>query len=333
VVLLVSGAFLTGTFASQAKPSETVSYVQRALEIMDTGLYADTPAWRKTREQALQEAARLDRIPDSYPILRHAVAVAGGRHSAFYSPQEAAIFDAEYAPGQDFAATVQVRQGVGILVLPTYGRFDPGPTAAYIEAGAAAIVAAQPQISCGWVVDVQNNLGGNAFAMLAAVSPLLSDGPVMRLRDARRRETRVEVRGGTVTIGGEILATANRTLADKQPPLIAVLQSPATTSAGEWIVAAFHGQTGVTTLGRPTMGLSSSNNIGFSSSNGGDPLSDGELSDGGYVKITQAMIGDRAGHFYDAGPIPADQPIVGASGSVDDTRAAAEQWMRHKCSN
>jgi carboxyl-terminal processing protease len=65
--------------------------------------------------------------------------------------------------------------GIGYLDLPTFG-YGPPQDQTYATDAQDAIRFLAPSASCGWIVDLRRDLGGDFYPMLAGVGPLLGDG-------------------------------------------------------------------------------------------------------------------------------------------------------------
>jgi C-terminal processing protease CtpA/Prc len=106
----------------------------------------------------------------------------------------------------------------------------------------------------------------------------------------------------------------------ERPP-VAVLTGERTMSSGEALAVAFRGRRNARSFGRPTRGLSTSNE-GIS------------LSDGATLVLTTAVFADRTGRTY-GGPIRPDVRVdadEGAAPSEDAVVDAAEAWLNEECS-
>lgn len=157
--------------------------------------------------------------------------------------------------------------------------------------------------TCGWIVDLRRNVGGNMWPMLHALRPILGEGNPFTYRYGR----------------GPFSQTPVYSL--KQPrPAIAVLTSRLTVSSGELVTVAFRGPSTTRTFGEATGGLSTSNMT--------IPLVDGAM-----LVVTVSRAVDRVGRVYD-GPLQPDQPI-----GIDWTRVGSEddpvlrvaaRWLREQ---
>ncbi len=167
----------------------------------------------------------------------------------------------------------------------------------------AAIREVDTVATCGWVVDLRRNVGGNMWPMLHAVRPILGEGNPFTYRYGKGPFSQAPVYS-----------------LKQSGPAIAVLTSRLTVSSGELVTVAFRGLATTRTFGEATGGLSTSN-MSF-------PMVDGAM-----LVVTVSRAVDRVGRVYD-GPIQPDQPV-----EIDWTRVASEddpvlriaaRWLREQ---
>lgn len=197
------------------------------------------------------------------------------------------------------------------------------------QAYAAHLFTATADVSprtCGYIVDVRGNTGGNVWPMLTGLSGLLGDGPAGR--ETKPDGTVViyaELKDGAATIvedgefkGREIIrSTAWRSIPALASASVAVLTDDSTASSGEGVVVAFQGRDHTRSFGARTFGVSTANN-GF------------ELSDGVNLVVTVGVMTDRNGVAYPDGISP-DQPVAHGEGDPADPDdavvEAAKTWL------
>lgn len=223
---------------SSSGDQDTLAYADRALDVLDTGLYASGERWEQARAQ-VQETAKTARSPrDLDSVLRYATGVAGGKHSSFTPGPDPAergersTSSASETPRMNVTLpTVTTTDGVSTLSLPALPVASDDPQASEYAMVLADGIDAAATATCGWVVDVQGNLGGNMWPMLSGVSALLPEGPVMFFRDRAGEDTAVTVQeDGAGTEGMTFVSVGPRTQRDGAP--IAVLQDRSTSSSG-----------------------------------------------------------------------------------------------------
>lgn len=203
-----------------------------------------------------------------------------------------------------------------LITVPSVSGFGE-KAIAYASRLFGAVADAGPR-TCGYVLDLRGNTGGNVWPMLIGLSGLLGDGPQGRSEDA---DGLVEDYAALSEGSAVVLAEQGRGLTMMTidnwrliPSLaaspVALLLDDATASSGEGVAVAFAGRALTRTFGAPTYGVASSNE--------GYPLADGTN-----VVVTTAMMVDRNGRTYPYGFTP-DQVV---DGEDEDPVDAARAWL------
>ena len=155
--------------------------------------------------------------------------------------------------------------------------------------------------------------------MLAAVGPLLGDGPLGAYHFESGQNQLLAYRDGEARLDDRAMAAPlglPYRLRRPNPP-VAVLTSRLTASAAEEVAVAFAGRPGTRRFGEPTRGVPT--------------LNQGvDLPSGARLWITTATVTDRDGRSY-AGPIPPDNPVrtdwSDFAGGADPVLSAAQNWL------
>jgi C-terminal processing protease CtpA/Prc len=189
------------------------------------------------------------------------------------------------------ATARRIADGLAYLEVPAVlgspGTFETDARAAIRTADAAP--------TCGWIVDLRRNEGGNLWPMLAAVRPLLGDGSPFAYP--------------TTTEAPYVLK--------RRDPAVAVLTSRLTSSSGEMLAIAFRGPPTARSFGEAT---------------GGQPTTNSTfpLVDGAVIVLTTGRVSDRTGRSYE-GPVEPDEAVAidwTRFGAADDpVVAAAARWL------
>ncbi len=217
------------------------------------------------------------------------------------------------------SSDARLRYGTSARIIVAPRMFGGGPAADAYATQIVSMVLDAPDQTCGYVLDLRGNVGGNIWPMLAGLSPLMGDGPVGGTRDASGRESwsgRLEK--GVATAGGAPLAIAGgwRHEPKTAEMPVALLIDDGVASSGEGVAIAFIGRPATRTFGQKTRGLASSN-------------SEFPMDDGVTLGITTAMMMDRDGRVYPEGIMP-DEVIAAGAGSgqdVDPVADAATAWL------
>jgi carboxyl-terminal processing protease len=314
-LVLGGGAWLVNSYGPRfgiyLVPPSPERYAEIALETMDEGYYAVGPDWAAARDDVRRTAQSATDIDELYEPLARAARVAGGKHSVFLAPQEAeqAAGDAE----EGFTApTVRTDHGITTVSIPPVGSVSEDRQTEYAETAARGIADAEPT-TCGWIVDLRGNTGGDMNPMLSGVAPLLPDGPALSFATRAGEKTVVTVQADGAGIGGDtaVKIPVEEKIQDRP---IAVLQDGDTGSSGEVVLTAFRGLDDVHSFGAPSAGYTSANTIHT-------------LYDGAQLVLTGSVYVDRDGHTLAEKPVEPDTET-----SPADAEKAAVDWLaRNGC--
>lgn len=196
--------------------------------------------------------------------------------------------------------------------VPTVGRDEDYVSTAY------DIVAASSS-PCGWIIDLRGNTGGDTAPMLGAIMPFLPQGNVVGFTDAYGQQSWISREGDVIVREGGVIAapsTSPPMSIDSDVPM-AILIGPETRSAGEITTVALLSRENVRTFGRPTSGLTTTNDIYA-------------LSDGSMLALASGTDTDVHGTIYEGPIAPYVEPV-----SISDTHSvrSAMDWLseEHSC--
>lgn len=312
-VALLGVLLLPGCTAAE---DDVAAYVDRAVAEMRDGIHADTPEFEDAVNAAEGELRARETISDTHAGLRDLAVAAGGIHSFFLTPAEAIAGRSVDRPGATFPVpSVSTFEGISTVALPSFNGQSAEAEEQYRSAGLTAMKRAAAATTCGWIVDLRTNGGGNAWPMLAVAAPLLDDGDVvgLRSREGEVAWARVENGGVVSTPGGSGTETPGG-FSIEAP--VALLTSTTTASAAEIVAIAFAGQARTVRVGAPTAGLTTGNEVR-------------ELSDGAWLVLTTSYDVDRTGRVHD-GPLEPD--VLAPPGSVPSDLERARDELRAYCS-
>ncbi|HEX2186220.1 MAG TPA: S41 family peptidase, partial [Chloroflexota bacterium] len=263
--------------------------------------------------QALAHARHARTPADTHVAIGLAVQQLGDRHSTFLGPEAVRRQQQQAAQGPKPHAR-RLEGGLGYLALPAH--FPTGDQADPYAAIAGQLVAeVDQQGTCGWVVDLRGNEGGNMWPMLVGAGPILGEGEVGAFVYPEGRREVWAYRDGQALLDGQVRAQGPAyRLACPQPP-VAVLTDGLTVSAGEAIAIAFRGRPKLRSFGEPTFGLPTANDLKV-------------MSDGAWLLLTVARMADRTSQTYDGRIVP-DEVVraSGTSGGADPVVQAAVAWL------
>ena len=182
-----------------------------------------------------------------------------------------------------------VSDHIGLLVIPSIGTTDRHASDEYVSAALASIDSLRDSARCGWIVDLRDNVGGNAYPMLLAVQPFLDGGStIASFIDRNGHTEQLRYDGTAVMLDTSTVATAPSSIEPLDSDIV-VLQNSLTASAAELVVIALADRPNGAIVGGPSAGFTTGNQT-FA------------LSDGALLVVTTAFDVGPSGRVFD-GPI------------------------------
>jgi carboxyl-terminal processing protease len=287
-------------------------YVDSALYLMQTySLQKHEVDWARLREDTYLRADGAAVPAHTYDAIHHALQSLN-EHSFFIRPSTG-IGGPQTGLWPPLAGTSHDGGRIGYIRTATYSQSDPdGHAQEYHDIIRENDTAA----TCGWVVDMRSNPGGNMWPMLAGVGPILGEGIPGAFIDADGVRTLWYYQDGVAGVerGGtrQAITRVARPYRLRRPnPPVAVITGTSTASAAEAVTIAFRGRPYSRSFGLMTRGLPTANSAY-------------EMTDGGTVVLTTAWEADRAGTVY-RDRIDPDEVIVG--GTPNEALYAAMSWL------
>jgi len=294
-------------------------YLERALAIMrEHALVRASVDWPRLSALANEQLRGAQTAADAHLAVSYALRLLGDDHSYLSTAAQArALAAAPVSNARTGRRPLEPRTEllpgrVGYLWLPGFAGGRPEHQVAFGDRVQAAIAELEAAGSCGFVVDLRDNRGGNLWPMLIGVGPLLGEGVLgaSHFPDGRRTELSYvsgQARYGEWTqlrVSGEPLR-----LRAPEPP-IAVLIGRGTASSAEVLAAGFRGKPNVRSFGTATQGVSTGTR-------------NFELSDGAELVLAVAATSDRTGTIWN-GPLVPDV-IVAAERGIESERPLPAQ--------
>ncbi|MGB1286013.1 MAG: S41 family peptidase [Aggregatilineales bacterium] len=282
------------------------NYVEYAIELMEQHAYYQPKIenWQTITKQALQDAATIETLPDTYPILRHLLKSLDDNHSHLYLPDKATTGEKTTKPS-GIPTGHRIEQW-GYLSLPRAVGND-AEMLHYAEVG-QALLRDMPDVP-GWVLDLRECRGGNMWAMLSAAGAMIGDGVYGAFIDRNGDRTQwgyqhgVSMYYATDDIDPEIIYQVNNPVASSPQAMpLAVLCSERTGSSGEIMLISCIGRSNMCSFGQHTRGVSTAN-------------STYPMPDGAVLVITTGVCADRHGNIYEYGITPdvvSEEPLEDA---------------------
>ena len=290
-----------------------LSYVNSALDMVQDYAYNSAKInWPQVRSSADAAVANAKNTGDTYPQIVSVLSALGDHHSTLIPPATVQQWDAETPADVNQPAGWSPARGIRLLTLPSLTATSQAAMAAYVTGAQQQITAGEQDGTCGWIVDLRQDTGGNMWPMLASVAPLLGDGTAGSFvaLDGTRQDWTLS--GGTPADAGETypyLRNSAPTAGGGTAP-VAVLTGQQTASGGEAIAVAFRGRPDTRSFGAATKGVPTA-------------LGAYRLSDGADLLIMELLDVDRTGHVYSS-PLQPDQP------TPDPAVDAAVTWLHQQ---
>lgn len=281
-------------------PPSAERYGKDALAtIGKNGIYSGSDEWKSTYEECLKMIENAESYEDTYPAIKKALSVCGGKHSMLMTKSESQSTSDSY---DEVLPTVSLNGDIAVIKLPDFlGTAEAGRK--YAKVAEDFIHENRDKIK-GVVLDLRGNTGGDMGPMATAVSSLLPDGELMYYH-YRSYDVPVTLKDGVISNAG----TGGKSLYpdEKLKVPVAILTDDMTASSGEALTLCFRGLENVKTFGAPTAGYTSVNML-YS------------LYDGAQMYLTVAFDKARTGEVFEETRIVPD--VV-----TDSPLKAALEWL------
>lgn len=276
------------------------AYLDAALDVIEMRwLWRDDIDWDQLRDDALAAAGDISTTDDlaaTYPaldlVIRTLVDTGPDKYASFAPPQVMA----GASPDTRYVAPIgqALPGGIGYLVAP--GLTVPGEETRYADDMHTIIDAQRDAATCGWVLDLRDNPGGNMYPMLGGLTPLLQPGALVGFRDAAGGTVQVDLRDdGVIVYDGQPMTWLSPWFARPDPALaaqpVAIIVDDQTAGSAEDVAVAFRDQPGTRVFGERTYGLTTSPWVMW-------------LYDGAFMAFTEAWVTGPLGATYPDGLQP-----------------------------
>lgn len=282
-------------------PPSAERYGKDALAtIGKNGIYSGSDEWKSTYEECLKMIENAESYEDTYPAIKKALSVCGGKHSMLMTKSESQSTSDSY---DEVLPTVSLNGDIAVIKLPDFlGTAEAGRK--YAKVAEDFIHENRDKIN-GVVLDLRGNTGGDMGPMATAVSSLLPDGELMYYH-YRSYDIPVTLKNGVVSNAG----TGGKSLYpdEKLKVPVAILTDDMTASSGEALTLCFRGLENTRTFGAPTAGYTSVNMLY-------------NMYDGAQMYLTVAFDKARTGEIFKETSI---EPDV----ATDSPLEAALEWLR-----
>ena len=303
---------------SDRKPSRlALQYLTAACDtIYKHSLWKDSINIQKLKKEALRIAGQAKQYKDCYTAVQYLIESLrplGDNHSFFMKADEYK----NWQTNGSLISKVSVPQykvidSCGYILVPGFHSGNKEAIRAFADSIQLAIKNLNMAGIRGWIIDLQQNDGGNQEPMIAGLGPLFSSEKLGSLIDLYGNAYSWYYKNGKYWGDGEEgwNVTSPATMNTKLP--IAVLTSSKTGSSGEIVVISFIGNGNTKSFGSPTGGFTTG-------------TIDYELMDGSRIFLASTVMADRNGKKYQ-GSISPDIPI--SSTNQDNVINAAIKWIK-----
>jgi carboxyl-terminal processing protease len=214
----------------------------------------------------------------------------------------------------NFAEGKLLQGNIGYVHVPTYASLDMDLNRRYVDSLQSLIATLEKSGARAWIIDIHDNQGGNSFAMLPGLGPLLGNGicGYSISGDGSKRTRRYNE--GWAGWDDSPLFEMNHApyhLLHEDPP-IAVIYGRSTGCSGEVVAISFRGKPNTRSFGQPTAGATTR-------------VDNLRLPDGAYLNLACGYDMDRNEVVY-KGPVPPDVETADHEKALD----AAEEWLRQQ---
>lgn len=296
---------------------QATAYLREAITALRTQhINRDKIDWDKTSSEAFGMVSKAQTPADTYPAIEFIIKRLGEKHT-FLIPavKEKEVETGKTSTGKatviDLSESEQLRGGVTILRLPAFmGSQDQGIE--YADTLRHQLRAAERASTCGYIVDLRYNGGGNMWPMLNGLGGLFRDGRIGAFDKSDDSHSYWVSRSGRIDNGEPSEKSGfGKPLALRRPDApVAVLIGRYTLSSGEFTAMAFQGRQRTRFFGSPTGGYISVN-------------SSVKLSDGAVIAMTTGWGSDRTGKQYTK-PMEPDLATQGGAPTLN----AALAWLK-----
>ncbi len=274
--------------------------------VRKNSLWRDTVNWSVLEPAFRSMASSAQKAEDTYPAIKFLLQRLGDHHSFHMTPRATQSFTTGGAQNpRPVVRTVDT--GIGYISVPAYSGAERSALQSYAKDVHAALETTAPLATCGWVVDLRTNGGGNMWPMLNGLKPFFGNDGLGSFVSAEGSAPLWHAGDG---VGVDPPAALN----DLATAPVAVLTGPRTASSGEAVTISFRGRANTRSFGQPTAGLSTANQTY-------------KLPDGSMILLTVAVEADRTGKRYGE-KIPPDEAVEPGVAPDDPPLAAAVRWLR-----
>ncbi|WP_126766595.1 S41 family peptidase [Aliidiomarina iranensis] len=286
------------------------SYLSTGFDfIQQTAIDKETIDWIVLREEVFTAAQGAQEAEDTYPALRIAIAHLNDQHSYLHTSWDIQR-NREIV---NLPRGEKLTDGISLLAIPTHVDQSDEVSRSYISAAHHFI--RQVVGSCGWVIDLRGNRGGNQGPMIISLAPFLPSGLDSYIWSPTSGVSYLYSRSFAEHSSFSYLFSLSKRFPNalKDKP-VAVLIDRNTGSSGEATLVQFLGRANTKTFGTRTSGASSNIHIMY-------------MTDGAILGVANGYFVDREGKVYRNGIEP--DIALGDRNIIDEVTSWLEEV--HRC--
>ena len=239
------------------------------------------------------------------------------KHSFFLTPIEWEDLQNGDKTVQDgftnFASGKIIENNIAYINIPTFVSLDSILIKKYVDSLQALIAKLDNKNPTGWIIDISKNMGGNSWAMICGLGPILGNGTCGYSISANgNKMARIYNEGWVGWDTHLMIRKVNPYHLKKSTQPIAVIYGNQTASSGEVVAIAFHGKENTLSFGQETAGATTR-------------VDNFELSDKAYLNLASGIDADRNEVLFGGKIIP-DILIK----ENDTSLAEATKWLTEK---
>lgn len=267
-------------------------YLKQAIKIARTeSLFRDSLDWIKVETTMFELAKGAQKTKDCYVSMNYLISALrehGDTQSRFYPPMQNVKNKIENLDGREPIGKY-LGNAIGYIEVPGFISINQKIMNSFASKIQNIIKSIDSTNEVkNWVIDLRENTGGNMYAMIAGLGPIIGEGTCGYFHNVNDKKPHAwKYLNGEIIVQQKVLCKVEKyyVLKSKYPQII-VLIGPNTSGGGEMTTISFMGKENVQFIGKPT--------AGFTKGTKSYTLSDGSLlnlcaascSDRNYTKIS-----------------------------------------------
>lgn len=286
--------------------------------VKENSIIKDTTYITSLRKKAKLLCAGYSTLDYCHSVLKNYVTnKLNDGHSFFLTPQEWKDWQNGDQTIQDglatFASGKIIGGNIAYITIPTFVSLDSSLIKKYVDSLQTIIAKLDDKNPKGWIIDISNNMGGNSWAMVCGIGPILGNGICgYSISSNGNKMTRIYNEGWAGWDTTLMLKKTNPYHLKNSARPIAVLYGDKTSSSGEVVAITFRGKENSLSFGQETVGATTR-------------VDNFELSDKAYLNLASGVDADRNGTLFGGKIIP-DRLAKDNESSLAD----AIKWITEK---